>query len=107
MNTSPREQLVELLHESPDSAYDEIASRLRKAHLLFREYVSRQLQDPLNAKLKGMPHDSYEDKQRLALWLNSELLSFGIAAKCPKTDLPCSIHAERVWKRGDGQLRMR
>jgi hypothetical protein len=94
MNTTVPEQLFHLLAESPASSYDEISKRLQNAQLLFQEYVCQQIQEPLNLKLKEMPHHSYEEKRYMSVWLNSELRSFGIAVKCPNTGLACSFHAD-------------
>lgn len=61
----------------------------------------------MNAKLRAMPHDDYKEKQRLTVWLNSELLSFDIAVKCPNTGLPCSINLQHGWKETAGLFRLR
>ena len=107
MTHSASEKLLQILSEPTESSYDLIAQRLRKAQALFREYVCEQLQDPLNIKLQELPHETYDDKRRLAVWLNSEFLSFSIAAKCPKTGFACTFQAEPGWNANVGQLRMR
>jgi len=106
-SASTIEQFNNALTATNGSSYDDIAKRLRTAHLLFEQYICNELQEPLNAKLQSIPHGTYDDKQRLAVWLNSELRSFGIAAKCPKTGLACAIHADPGKNVSVGQFRMR
>ncbi len=102
-----KDHLIQAISNTPKPYYDEIAAHLRLAQDAFREYVCQELQEALNVKLAEMPHDVYEDKQRLAVWLNSELLHFGIAAQCPKTGLPCSVHADPGSNAAVGRFRLR
>ena len=89
------------------SSYDEIVEQLRTAQLLFRQFVCEKLQEPLNAKLQTMPHNTYEEKQEMAVWLNHELRSFEVAVKCPKTGIASALHTDPGRNYRVGQFRMR
>lgn len=83
-----------LLTEKPDSNYEYVATCLREARQVFHELVAEQLQESLRTEMQSMPHQSYEEKKRLAVWTNNELREMGVAIKCPKTGKAATLQVD-------------
>ncbi len=92
----PHARLATLVDADVSNLSEDYGSR-RLYFLAQREALTslsaRHLRDPLNTHIASLPKDSYEEKRQLAIWLNSELRSLGLAIRCPKTGLPTYIHA--------------
>jgi hypothetical protein len=58
-----------------------------------RERIAAALAPALNQQVATMPQTSYEDKKKLARWINAELRPVGLAIRCPKTGEPSWIIA--------------
>ena len=74
-----------------DANYEQVASALSEAHRDFCREMAARLEPALNAHVRAMPHDTYEEKKALAKWVNDELRRFDLAIKCPKTGQPSLI----------------
>lgn len=69
------ESLAALSHQVHDAIADELTPRMNK-------------------HLQQMPQDTYEEKQSLASWVNSELRHLNLAIRCPKTGKPATLVAD-------------
>jgi hypothetical protein len=86
------EQLIERELESLPSDYQLRRQRLIQYFGVVRTLLGRALEPMLNAQAASMPHETYEDKKRLAKWVNAELQQIGgLALRCPRTKKPCFL----------------
>jgi len=94
--TTKADRLVKLLTPANSEGYAAAAVRLRDARRLFHEIVAVQTTNPLNAAWQQTPHETLQEKQEAARWINAELRSLGIAIRGPKTGEAALIHADPV-----------
>jgi hypothetical protein len=90
----PLEQSIQDLLGHLPSEYGSCRDRLATLSDAFRKQLGMALQGPLNKRLAEMPHETYEDKQKLVAWLKAELRRFGLAVKCPKTGRASLLQAD-------------
>ena len=89
------EYLDALLAAVPkDAPYEETAEKLGELNHDVRQLIAAELAPPLNARIRAMPHETYEEKKALAQWVNDQLEPLGLAVKCPKTGLPAKLRAQ-------------
>ena len=60
----------------------------------FRVALAERLEPVLNAYVRQLPQDTYEDKKALARFVNAQLSPLGLAVRCPKTGMPSIIEAD-------------
>lgn len=59
-----------------------------------RSTIAAAIEPTLNAYLATLPHATYEDKQRMATWVNGQLRGLALAIRCPKTGKPAILIAD-------------
>lgn len=82
------EQIRELLEKPADADYDRLIVELRELSELTRQEMAERLAPALTQRVKSMRQLTYEDKQRVATWINNEIRPLGLAVKCPATGQP-------------------
>ena len=83
----PAENLHRLAASLP-ADYPRRSETLAAMTTAYREELAAQLAPALNAHIRAMPHETYEEKKVLAKWVNDELRRFDLAINCPKTGQP-------------------
>lgn len=87
--------------------YESKRTAARKLIHTFKVSLAKLLQAPLNDHLKTLPQATTKEKQTLATWLNEQLREFGLAIKCPKTNRPSILIADKVRKTDErGRFRL-
>jgi hypothetical protein len=71
-----------------DAPYEELAREAARESHAFRQQLAERLAPALNARMREMPHETLEQKQALAEWVNEQLEPLGLAIRDPKTGLP-------------------
>jgi hypothetical protein len=71
-----------------------------------RMEMAGALEPALNARVALMPHETYEDKKTVANYVNAELRRFGLAIRCPRTGLACSLRADPGRRPTIGQFQL-
>ncbi len=66
---------------------------LLRLHDHVRSVIGRSFESALNEKAASLPQDTYEDKKKLAKWVNAQLRELGLTIKCPKTGESCLLLA--------------
>lgn len=105
-DSNPFAKLTNLLTGKRNESYEEIAVRLREARQVFHECVAQQLTQPLHQQMLAMPHETYEEKKNLAIWVNCELRAIGAALRCPNTGEATTLRVDRGSSKGDGRFRL-
>jgi len=83
--------LLRSLPTDYDNARD-VAKEIRRT---FHEELAAAMQPRLNGKMKTMPHDTYQEKQVLASWVNHTLhADLGLAIRCPRSREPAILIAD-------------
>lgn len=90
---APAAALISLAAHLPFE-YDRRAPALAEASHEFRKALAAQLAPSMNAKAQSMPYGKYEQKQKIADWVNAELERYGLAVACPKTGYPGRLVAD-------------
>lgn len=80
---------------------------LGQLHDAIRTEIAIALQPSLNEHLKTMPHETYEDKKALAIWVNAQLRGLGLAVKDPKSGKPSSLLGDRGNRHAFGRFKFR
>ena len=80
--------------------------RVTELRTAFHRFLAEQLQSRLNAHLKTVPQESYQEKQALASQVNRELRELGLSIRCPRTGLPAILIAD-VREPSEGSSRFR
>jgi hypothetical protein len=80
-----RQALRELFAKLPKN-YPEATAAAEEIRHTFHTELAAAIQPPLNAHLKTMPRETYQEKQSLASWVNGELHNrLGLTIRCPLT----------------------
>jgi hypothetical protein len=83
-----------LLQQSYPENFSQLLNSARELRTAFHVSAASFLQKPFNVHLQSMPHETYEQKQAMASWANSQLRQLGLAIKCPKTGKPAILLAD-------------
>ena len=81
----PPAESLHLLSASLPVDYPRRSETLAAMTMAYREELASQLAPALNAHIRTMPQETYEEKKALAKWVNDELRRFDLAINCPKT----------------------
>lgn len=98
-----RKALARVLADMPD----DYAARRRSLAALsdsVRAAIASTLGPALNAQAAAMPQVTYEDKKKLAKWVNAELRRFGLALAVAGTPAPCLLTANTGGRPGIGRF---
>ena len=98
-----RELHHDAVKEDRDS-YDAVRKRATALVDDARKEAARVLQPAINDRAAEMPHEKYEDKKRLAKWVNAELRRMGLAIRCPRTGIPCYLMGNPGGQPGFGRF---
>lgn len=74
-----------------DAPFDVKAEKLGEVNHEVRQRIAAELAPALNARIREMPHETYEEKKALAGWVNDQLEPLGLAVQEPKTGLPAKL----------------
>ncbi len=91
--TDWRDRLRRTLRAAPSDYAGRRAALLDASHFV-RAEIAAALEPALNAHLRTLPHDAYEEKRALATWVNRELHEIGLTIRCPKTGRPSILVAD-------------
>jgi hypothetical protein len=86
-----RDDAMPEVAQDQDSNYATLVASLTQRNHAFRQQLAAELAPALNARIRQMPHGTYEEKKELAQWVNDELEPLGLAVQCPKTGLPAKL----------------
>lgn len=82
---------LKLLFATLPSDYAERRSILAESHRVFREELVAALEPAINAHIKTLPQQTYDDKKELSKWVNAELRQFGLSIRDPKSGNCCLL----------------
>lgn len=88
-----RASLRDSLRSAP-SDYEGRRAVLSDVSHAVRGEVAEALQATLNAHLRTMAHETYQEKQAIATWVNRELHELGLTIRCPRTGRPSILVAD-------------
>lgn len=86
------DKLDEISQSLPDN-YEDRKAAIDSSFATFRLWAAQNIEQSLTEKSQSLPQDTYEDRKKLATWINGEARSLGLTIVCPKTGLPCLVHA--------------
>ena len=107
MTITQTDELFQLLNDHTDSSIEDTLVRLKRARHVFHELLASQVTSPMNDHLTTIPHDRYEDKKSMAVWINGELRELGLAIKCPNTGKDTMLCVDRQNVPTQGRFRLR
>ena len=88
-------------------AFPLIKKTIKAMYQDFRKYVLAKLaEESFNLAVSQLPSDTYQNKQALAKWINTELSEMGLALSCPMTGLPAIIIADQGRNEVVGRFRI-
>jgi hypothetical protein len=80
-----RQTLAKAFARLPES-YADASLLAEKMRHVFHEVLASAMQPRLNASLQATPHETYQQKQAMASWVNAELHNrLGLTIRCPRT----------------------
>ncbi len=100
------DKLRQFLRASSSKYADRRAVLLQIRHTIQSD-IAEALQPAMNEHLRSAPHETYEEKQALATWVNRELHEIGLTIRCPKTGWPSILVADVRGSGHDAQGRFR
>lgn len=99
-------RIVRKLVSAGPAGFASHAARAKAVQTVVHNEVASLLAEPLNTAIEETPHVSISDKRRLAMWVNRELRSLGLAIKAPSGH-PGILVADAVRSSDeDGRLRV-
>jgi hypothetical protein len=84
-------RIKELINNGPVLDYDACFASVMELNQLTKAEIAARLAPALNAKLRSIPHERYEDKQTAVSWVNAQLRKLGLAVRCPVTGRPATL----------------
>src|SRR5665213_3834754 len=69
-------------------------ARIEELSAAFRWEIAEAMQRRLNAHLKTLPHETFEERKLIASFVNMELRELGLTIRCPKTGKPAILIAD-------------
>ncbi len=99
-------EIASRLKGMADLSYDEARAVLLDFESSAREAIARALSPHFVYHVTFMPQETYDEKRELAKWVNGELRRFGVAIRCPKTDLPAFLVADPGGRPGFGRFQL-
>ena len=91
--TDWRDRLRQKLSSAPTDYAGRRAALSDVSHSVRRQ-IAEALQPVLNAHVRTLPHETYEEKRMVASWVNRELHELGLTIRCPKTGTPSILVAD-------------
>jgi hypothetical protein len=89
------EKLLALWRESDSNDYATVKKQLLDLRTFVQEEIARRFGPVLNKELKRSPQQTLLEKQKTARWANSENRSMDLCIRCPKTNEPAMLFADR------------
>lgn len=102
-STATVARIKSLLDAPTPANYEEVRADLLRLSDMTRHEVAQRLTPALNEHAAKMPHATYEEKKKLATWVNAELRRFGLAVRSPD-GRPCLLKGNPGGQPGVGRF---